>query len=458
MPRKGTPAQTFKGIFDTWAHPGTEPELRAIAERKMDAWLRRYGKTRADISAILAQAAADEAASRPPPPPSDPRDGASHPFDDPSFTPLGLVHGITGRYLTMAPHVHIIYSGWTCFTHVYEQFEIAPRLSLTSKKPFTGKSTARKVASHLVYRPNEEAFGTVAALRDFLGEGAGTLLLDELDYNDAHTQRQLRRIWNHGYERGAKTSLKVEGKRKLVGIYAPILGAGIGTDFFEPTQESRTYQLEMERYTQETRPERRYDSHNVGDLNVIYSYLRNWARTVKLDPDLDTAGLILRDEDNARGLLAVADSCGPEWRRQMREALQIYAAQERAKQPRVLIIEHGLMIFDAYGLEQLSDVLSTTEFNRQLKHIDLRDAPWSRYRGAGGRQYPHPITVQEQADLLREEPGEFESHPHWPPGPRTPGASFKAYYRGDFEAAWQRYTQQTWRPGPRLRLVAPENN
>jgi hypothetical protein len=132
------------------------------------------------------------------------------------------VHGITGEYLMTAPYMHIIYSDWICLTHVYERYEVAPRLLLSSKKPFTGKSTARKVASHLVYRPNEEAFGTVAALRDFLGEGYGTLLLDELDYNDADTQRELRRIWNHGHERDAKISLKVGGKRKLVDIFAPI--------------------------------------------------------------------------------------------------------------------------------------------------------------------------------------------------------------------------------------------
>ena len=53
---KGTAAETFKHMFDTWMHPGTEPEVRASAERKMDAWLTRYGKTRADTSAILAQA------------------------------------------------------------------------------------------------------------------------------------------------------------------------------------------------------------------------------------------------------------------------------------------------------------------------------------------------------------------------------------------------------------------
>jgi hypothetical protein len=110
----------------------------------MDAWLKRNGKTRADIPSILApgsiscksassrnssrvlgpctkpwfasisaqatnffqlallipdsngseklaRSAADDAAAASPPPPSDPRDAQSNPFADPQFTPVGLV-------------------------------------------------------------------------------------------------------------------------------------------------------------------------------------------------------------------------------------------------------------------------------------------------------------------------------------------------------------------------------
>jgi hypothetical protein len=75
---KSTPAQRFKHIFDVWMHPGSQPGDRANAERQINAWLKRHNKTRADISAILAQAEADNAAQRPSsPPPSDPRDAAS---------------------------------------------------------------------------------------------------------------------------------------------------------------------------------------------------------------------------------------------------------------------------------------------------------------------------------------------------------------------------------------------
>ena len=69
----------------------------------MDEWLKNHGKTRGDIQALLAKAYADDLAQQPPPSPSDPRDDAPHPFDDPQFTPAGLVEGIVAKYLTMKP-------------------------------------------------------------------------------------------------------------------------------------------------------------------------------------------------------------------------------------------------------------------------------------------------------------------------------------------------------------------
>src|SRR5262249_27285236 len=201
---KSTPAQTFAKFFRMFMDKSAAPEERAKAERQMDTWLKKHGKIQSDIQAILAQALADDAAQAPPPPPSDPRDAQSNPFTSSEFTAVGLVHGIVGKYLAMDWHVQVIYSLLIVFTHVYTQFEIAPRLVMVSEGPDSGKSTARKVASHLVFRPNAEALGTAAAIREYLDEGPGAILLDELDYLDADARRQLLKLWNLGHERGAK--------------------------------------------------------------------------------------------------------------------------------------------------------------------------------------------------------------------------------------------------------------
>ena len=156
MAKKSTPAQTFARIFAVWACPGALQGDRDNAERQMDAWLARYGKTRSDIPSILAQAGLDDAAAAPPPPPSDPRDTQPHPFENPRFNPASLVQGIVEKYLTMEWYVSVIYSLWIVFTHVYTLFEIAPRLVMVSEGPYSGKSTARKVARHLCTDPTRK--------------------------------------------------------------------------------------------------------------------------------------------------------------------------------------------------------------------------------------------------------------------------------------------------------------
>src|SRR6516165_11141095 len=265
MPKK-TPAQHFRDLFMRFT-AGSTPEERAAGEKKMDEWLKRHGKSRIDIPSELAQAAADDAAQAPPPPPSDPRAAQPHPFDDPRFTPAGLVHGITGKYLTMTPHVHVIYTLFIVATHVYRQFDIAARLAFTSERPDSGKSEALKVAKTLMLRPNPEALSTGAAVIDFIDEGPGTIGLDELDLVDAEARQRILMLWNLGHDRAlAKRALMVKGRRKLVDFYAPMMAAGLGS-FLADAQLTRTFVLEMHRYTAETKPERKFRASDTADLD-----------------------------------------------------------------------------------------------------------------------------------------------------------------------------------------------
>jgi hypothetical protein len=272
--KKKTPERKFADLFRVFIDKAAAPEERAKAERQMDAWLKNHGKIQSDIPEILAQARADEKAEAPPPPPSDPRDAQPHPFEDPKFTPLGLVHGIVGKYLTMEWYVQVIYTLWIVATHVYRQFDIAARLAFTSERPDSGKSEALKVAKTLMLRPNPEAFSTGAAVIDFIDEGPGTIGLDELDLVDAEARQRILMLWNLGHDRAlAKRALMVKGRRKLVDFYAPMMAAGLGS-FLADAQLTRTFVLEMHRYTAETKPERKFKTADTADLDTVYSYLR----------------------------------------------------------------------------------------------------------------------------------------------------------------------------------------
>ena len=389
MPRKTTPAQRFAQLFALFMNGATQGE-REAAGRKMDAWLKRNQKTRADIASILAQAVADDAAANPPPPPPDPRAAAPHPYKDRQFTPAGLVEGIITKYVTMAEHLRVIFSLWIVFTHVYQRFAIAPRVALISEEPDSGKTTAMDVARHLVFRPNPEALATGAAIANFLDQGPCTVMLDEIDQVDPEGRRHLQLIWNLGHKRGAQYAMVIGGRRNLISLHAPMLAAGVGS-FLAPTQKSRTFNLEMEPYTAETRPEREYTSaDDFSDLGHVYSYLCHWAAEVKLNskPPMPKQ-MMRRSADNARGLLAIADSCGPDWAQRAREALVFLFEKEKAERPQLTMVRHGLAIFEALELDELG----SAHFNRELRRLDLPDARWTQYRGASGTDFAHALQM-----------------------------------------------------------------
>ena len=366
--------------------------------------------------------------------------------------PASLVENITKAYVTMTEHVRVIYSLWVPFTHVYTRFSIALRVALASKTPNCGKSTALEIARRLVFRPNEEAIGTGAAIEDHFSWGPCTLLLDEVEHADAEAKKRLQRIWNVGHKKGpgSKISKMVAGKKQTISLYAPVLLAGVGKGvgrLLATQQQSRTLRLEMQKYTKETMPPRNFyieEEVDVEAFNSVYRLLCAWAAKAKLNPKPPMPpGVIARDEDNIRGLLAIADDCGGEWPRRAREALMVVLEQQKAESPEVVILRHGLVIFETLELERVK----TTEFDKELRRLDLPGANWSRYRGPGGDENEHPITASERADLLRE--SGIETKPMRPVGG---GKLFRGLDRSWFEAA----LREPAPAGPRLRLITPQ--
>jgi hypothetical protein len=426
------------------------PGQRTKAMEEIDKWLQKYGKTWNDVPELLYDENAAAAARAAAP---DPRDTQPHPFDNPQFTPLGVVHGMLEKYLTMEPHAAVILAAWTVFTHVYPRFRIAPRIALVSEGPRCGKSVALDVTKCLALRSNPELLSTPAAIADFIDQGPCTIGLDELDLIDPEARRTLQLLWNLGYKRGAKRSLMVKGKRRSVNLHAPMIAAGIGS-FLAMSQLDRTFVLEMRRYTEETKPELMFDDEHTDDLKIVYAYQRQWATKVKLDPNpAMPPGVLDRDADNARGLVAVADACGPAWGKRVREALVFLLEKARAERPEIMFIRHGLAVCDLLGLDQPTDPIGSIQLNHGLKRLDLPDARWTRYRGPSGTDYAHPIELHEQAKLAAMVG--IKSDLHRRPGEGRRGKQFRGYTRGQFEEADRVHgtTRGTGAATPRLRLV-----
>jgi hypothetical protein len=410
MPRL-TPAQRFHNIFKQWTSGATEA-VRATAEKKMDEWLARNGKTRADISSTVAQAVADDLAANPPPPPPDPRATAPSPYDIKRFNPASLVEDILKQYVAMDEQTSVIGSLWVPFTHLYKKFSIAPRLAVTSELPDSGKSTLRKVMRHLVYRPNRAALSSGAAVVRYLDQGPGTIMLDETDHLNAEARKNLQAIWNLGHE-PEEISLLIGGKEKFFNIHAPMLVAGVGGSlggFLGDTQKSRVFRLDMAPYTEATEPPRNY---NLGDealdprlkgigidlaaFNAVYAFICKFAAEAALNPNPKLPPeTIRRFGDNARGLLSIAELCGSAWRQRAYNALTALFEKEKAERPEVLILHHALLIIEMLEL----DPIPSRVVNRELLRLDVPEARWNRYRGPSGGEHAHALTLDEQAGLF----------------------------------------------------------
>jgi hypothetical protein len=239
----------------------------------------------------------------------------------------------------------------------------------------------------------------------------------------------------------------VKGKRVLQNLFAPAAGAGLGS-FLGASQQSRAYPLDMVKYTAATRPPKDfYAETEYPDLDMAYAYLRHWSSEVKLDlkPPIPE-DLLGRHADNLRGLLAVANASGPEWHQQLCDAIRFLYVRERAERPDILILRHGIVIFERLGVEQIE----YKQFNRELRQLDLPDARWTRYRGPAGFDLAHPIEFNEQGKLLQK--SGIETKQLWTPGPRTDAKKFRGYTFGQFREALRASGNES---AVRLRLVPP---
>jgi hypothetical protein len=222
--------------------------------------------------------------------------------------------------------------------------------------------------------------------------------------------------------------------------------------FLGASQKSRAYLLEMTKFTAQTRPLKDFYAETAyPDLDAIYAYLRHWASEVKLNlkPSIPE-DLLGRNADNLRGPLSVAATCGPEWYQRLCEAIRVLYVRERAERPEILLIRHGLAIFERLGVEQIE----YKQFNKELRQLDLPDARWTRYRGPAGFHFAHALEPNEQGKLLQKVG--IETKQLWTPGPREGATKFRGYTLGQFQEAWRIHgAVSPGRPAAPLHLVPP---
>lgn len=317
---------------------------------------------------------------------------------------------------------------WICFSWLFDSFDIAPKLAITSPEKRCGKSTLMDLLAGLTRKPLSTSNTTSAAIFRVIEIAHPTLLVDEADAFAFNSDKpEMRGILNSGHRRSGAFVLRTVGdthEPRMFSTWAPMAIALIGR--LPDTLEDRSIPVELRR----RRPDEAIVPLAHGTDGVPLSLARKAARwcadvagDIRWVKPAMPAGLFNRQADNWRPLLAIADTAGGEWperARQAAKALTMVGAGDDQSNS-VMLLSDIRNLFDS----RRDDKITTKDMLDGLVAIEER--PWPEWRGG------KPISPAALAKLLA-------SFGVVPVNLKVADEKvLKGYRRGHFEDAFTRY-------------------
>jgi Protein of unknown function (DUF3631)/RepB DNA-primase from phage plasmid len=331
------------------------------------------------------------------------------------------------RYVVLSEHADIALALWTLNTWVFESFDIAPYLSITSPTRRCGKTVLMTMLYWLCGRGKKSDSMSKPAIYRSVDTERPTLVLDEVGWVlDPKDERQ--GILCGGFERNGFVEV-CEGEgtsitTRLFSTFCPKAFGLIGQ--LTPTLTDRSIVIAMRRKTPSEKAERlrRRDTEEHGQLRrqCLRWATDNAEALAQAAPPMLSA-LNDRANDLWEPLLGIADRAGGEWPDLARKAALALSGNGVAGDDNqaVELLRDAKKVFDVSKAAELP----TKTFIAAL--CADAERPWSaHFKG-------EPITDRQLAKLLR--PFGILSGTVHPPG--APDA--KGYRRADFEDAWARY-------------------
>lgn len=353
---------------------------------------------------------------------------------------LGDICEFVRRFVVLSAAQVITLALFVMETHVFDRFDCAPYLHITSAEKQCGKTRLLEVLELLVARPWLTGKVTAAALVRKISADRSTLLLDEVDAafgGDHEYSEALRGVLNAGHRKGGRASLCV-GKGPEIkvidfDVFGPKVIAGIGK--LPDTVADRSIPIRLKRKRPDETTERfrrrfiEQEASQLRDRLVVWAGSEAITGLAESLPELPEQ-LSDRQQDIAEPLASIADIAGPVWAGTARGALkELFCGRSAAD--------------DSLGVQLLADIrqifeetkaerLSSRELVARL--TALEGSPWEDIsRGKA-------LTPTMLARYLKG----FEIEPR---NMRGDGGVVKGYGRDVFEDAWACYV----RPGSRLR-------
>ena len=336
------------------------------------------------------------------------------------------------RHVVMSDHDRDMCALWTMHSYPINCFSISPRLAIRSPTKRCGKTTLLDVLARLVARPLPTANITSAALFRVVEDYGPTLLIDEAD-TFLNENNELRGILNSGHRKGGSVLRTVgdDYEPRAFSTYSPCAIAKIGK--LPDTLHDRSNMIDLKRRLPSEKVEP-FRPDRAERLDLLARKIVRWAKDhaaaiADADPDMPP-GIINREADNWRPLLAIADEVGGDWPRRAGDAAikSHAAADDDAASGVERLLADIRDIFKAKESRQEvnADRISSASLVSTL--VAIEDSPWGEYDRSG-----KPLTQSKLGRLLNQ-PG-LHIKPHVIRiGKETP----RGYLLSDFEDAFAR--------------------
>ena len=381
------------------------------------------------------------------------------PADDDAPALIELIEFVLKQYIAVEPHEYTGIALWILHTHVFERFQISPRLAALSPVPGCGKSNLLKLCAKLT--PNAERHDNISAASLFrlIDERAGelTLLLDEADNLGLKIDRVVRSVLNSGHAKGGLITRTIQGQPKSFSTFAPAAIGAIGTLTLPLLQRSIAIPMHKTQRTDLKTIEDLGSPEEAKRLDGLRRLIVEWAHKVAqfdLNPPLPKI-LRNRPADNWRVLFAIADSFGSaHWSKVARQAAEAFAGGYSDEAACVALLHDIRLIFRRLKAERIK----SKELADALHELEDGLGIWSAWCGESDDQSPHAITQGEIATLLRRFDRALRPKPLFELGSRqTRGKSARGYYASQFEKWWAAYCPEDGAKTDNVRQLHPKS-
>ena len=193
---------------------------------------------------------------------------------------LELVQHVLKSYDDIEDHEFVGVVLWILHTHVFNHFQISPRLALLSPTRGCGKSKTLKLIAKLAANAERHDNISAASIFRLIENTAPTLLLDEGDNLGLKIDRTLRSILNSGHMKGGVVTRTIRYEPKSYSTFAPAAIGAIGTLTLPLLHRSIVVQMHRSERTDLKTIEDLASPEEVTRLDGLRRLIIAWAQSV----------------------------------------------------------------------------------------------------------------------------------------------------------------------------------